>query len=189
MPLLDGVPNNIRDLREVMDDAFRQEGFVQIRLHKGDQKVWALIDDEVVRFFAPHAQRRPWGYAFFGIFGIELPELRQWLDRYKPGPASGIFAGSFTAYFSSNEEVFREFMIEHGAPVPADLWVGLIKDRLSRVSTSVDDLVISYQNGGEDLGCFAHSNESDAWRFLEQWRKDPDPRMHVPCRSPTGLII
>ena len=111
-----------------------QEGIKKAKLlRKPGLKVWALAGDEIVRFFLPHPVRRPWGFVFHGYIGIEIPALRDWLKKHKPGPLVGIFHTNFTSYYTMNEDVLRELTVEHGASVPAKQWASLIKKRLERI--------------------------------------------------------
>ncbi len=180
---------NVRDFRAELSKAFQAEGFREQRLCQVGPKVWTLPADEIVPFFSSDAQRRHWGFVLFGVIGIEIPALRLWLDEHKPGPASGIFQSGFIGYYTSNEQVFGDFQILHGSPIPSDLWVGLIKDRLRLIPRSLDELLATYRTNREVLGWLAHPNDKAAWDFLIQWRHSPDPALHVPYRLPTGEVV
>lgn len=181
---------DIREFRAVLSSAFRDEGFEEKRLAKGlHYKVWVSPGGDITRFFGPDAQRRPWGFQLFGIVGIDIPDLRRWLSEYKPGAASGIFQTCFVGYHTANEDIFREFHIDNGLPVPADLWVGLIKDRLNLIPRSLDDLVRVYKVNREELGWLAHPHDKAAWDFLLAWLDNPDPSLPVPYRLPNGPIV
>lgn len=171
---------NIREFRAQIGKAFKEDGFTETRLTKGFNKVWALPSREVQPYFAPHAQRRPYGFVLYGVFGIEISTLREWLNKYKPGRESGIFSDGFVGYYSSNDDVFRDFAIENDSPIPADLWVGLIKDRLNLVPSSLDELLKIYRTNREHLGMLAHPMNKIAWDFLIRWHQNPDPGLDVP---------
>lgn len=171
---------NIREFRAEICKAFQEEGFREQRLTKGEDKVWLLPSLEVVPYFATHTQRRPFGFVLYGVFGIEIPMLREWLIKYKPGQGSGIFHRGFVEYYSSNDKIFRDFIIESGLQVPADLWIGLIKDRLNLIPSSLDELLRVYRANRELLGMLAHPTNKPAWDFLIRWHQDPDPALDVP---------
>jgi hypothetical protein len=179
---------DIRAFRAELANAFCAEGFEELRLRRGAPKVWALPSSEVIPYFAPDAQRRPWGFNLYGVIGIEIPALRDWVNEHKPGEQSGIFGSGFVGYYTSNENVFRDFQIYHGVPVPADLWVGLIKDRLNLIPQSLGHLMATYRTNRDALGWLAHPDDKAAWDFLIQWMHDPDPSLRVPYRLPTGQI-
>ncbi|WP_242154919.1 hypothetical protein [Sphingomonas sp. BAUL-RG-20F-R05-02] len=179
---------DIRAFRTELGKAFYADGFQELRLRKGASKVWALPSSEVIAYFAPDAQRRAWGFNLFGTIGIEIPKLRSWLNEHKSGQDCGIFHSGFIGYYTLNEEVLRDFRIEHGLPIPFDLWVGLIKDRLNRIPQTLDGLIATYRTNREALGWLAHPGDKAAWDFLVQWMHDPDPSLSVPYRLPTGQI-
>lgn len=157
-------------------------------MRKGAPKVWALPSSELITYFAPAAQRRPWGFSLYGVIGIEIPALRDWLNEHKPGEQSGIFRSGFVGYYTANEDVFRDFKVDHGLPVPSDLWVGLIKDRLNLIPQTLDHLIATYRTNRDALGWLAHPGDKAAWDFLIQWMHDPNASLIVPYRLPTGQI-
>lgn len=171
---------NIREFRAEIFKAFQEEGFREQRLPKSGDKIWHLPSLEVVPYFGTHTQRRPFGFVLYGVFGIEIPMLREWLIKYKPGQESGIFHRGFVEYYSTNDKVFRDFAIENDSPIPADLWVGLIKDRLNLVPSSLDELLKIYRTNREHLGMLAHPTNKIAWDFLIRWHQNPDPGLDVP---------
>ena len=179
---------DIRAFRAELGKAFCAEGFEELRLRKGAPKVWSLPSSEVIAYFAPDAQRRPWGFNLYGVIGIEIPALRDWLNKHKPGEQSGIFRSGFVGYYTANEDVFRDFKVDHGLPVPSDLWVGLIKDRLNLIPQTLGHLVETYRTNRDALGWLAHPGDKAAWDFLIQWMRDPNPILSVPYRLPTGQI-
>lgn len=179
---------DIRAFRAELGKAFCADGFEELRLRKGAPKVWALPSGKLIAYFAPDAQRRPWGFNLYGVIGIEIPALRDWLNEHKPGEQSGIFRSGFVGYYTANEDVFRDFKVDHGLPVPSDLWVGLIKDRLNRIPQTLDKLIATYRTNREALGWLAHPEDKAAWDFLIQWVHNPDPTLVVPYRLPTGQI-
>src|SRR5688572_7436750 len=85
MAAAQGEPMNIREFRNLTDSALREVGFEPFRLMPRKLWVWAQPACEIVRFFHPHAFRRPWGFVYSGFIGIEIPPLRNWLNRDKPG--------------------------------------------------------------------------------------------------------
>lgn len=178
---------NIREFRTLTEAALRDQGFVERKVC--GQKVWTLPSEEVVRFFQPLAYRRPWGFLLSGIIGIEIPALRAWLQTHKPGDESGIFRGCFVAYNIANEDVFSKFTSTMDGPVAADLWAGLLLDRLEGLPSRLDDLIDLYRRNREGLGWLAHPHERFAWDFLVQWHQKADPSLRVPKLSPTGEIV
>ena len=180
---------NVKELRAVMDDALREEGLEEQRLFPRGPKVWTLPASDIVRFFWPQAMRRPWGFIYNGAIGVEIPSLRKWLSEFKPDAEAGIFQQCFVSYLIVNEDVFRDFMVEHDKPVPRDLWAGLLKDRLDKVPPTLDALVDAYRRNKEELGWLAHPHERHAWEFLLKWRENPDPSIHVPRRLPDGRVV
>jgi len=115
--------------------------------------------------------------------------LRRWLTEHKQGDV-GIFHTCFVSYNILNEEVLgRRFMVEHGQPVPADLWAGLLKDRLAQIPSNLEALVTAYQRNKETLGRLAHPHERLAWDFLLKWLENPDPSLRVPKMLSDGHIV
>jgi len=178
---------NIREFRALTEAALDDQGFVERKVC--GQTVWALPSEEVVRYFQPLTYRRPWGFLLSGIVGIEIPALRAWLQAHKSSDESGIFRGGFVAYNIANEEVLRAFTSTFDGPVAADLWAGLLLDRLEGLPSRLDDLIDLYRRNREELGWLAHPHERFAWDFLKQWHQKPDPDLRVPKSSPTGEIV
>ncbi len=179
---------DVKELRAIMDGALRQEGLEERRLFPKGLKAWILPGGDIFRCFWPHATRSPWGFSYSGAIGIEIPALRQWLREFKPNEA-GIFHSCFVSYVTMNEDWFPEFMLEHGRPVPSDLWAGLLKDRLEKVPSTLDGLIASYRRGREELGWLAHPHERHAWDFLLKWHENPAPSIHVPRMLPDGRVV
>ena len=179
---------NVKELRAIMDDALRDEGLEEQRLFPKGPKVWTLTAGDTVRFFWPQARRRPWGFIYDGAIGVEIPGLRAWLRQLKRDEA-GIFHSCFICYLLINEDISREFMVEHGNPIPADLWAGLLKNKLELVPPTLDGLITAYRRNREELGWLAHPHQQHAWDFLLKWRENPDPSIHVPKMMPDGCIV
>lgn len=178
----------VNELISVMDDALQKAGLERRRIVPREAKVWALPSGEIERFFWPQAIRRPWGFAYVGAIGIEIPALRQWLATYKREEERGIFRSCFVLSLIANEDILGNFMIEHGEPVPSDVWAGLLTDRLSNVPATMDELIDAYQRRSKVLGSLVNPHDQHAWEFLLAWRNDPDPSMHVPSRRPDGRV-
>ena len=180
---------NIREFRNLTDNALREEGFEPFRLMPRKLWVWAQPAGEIVRFFHPHAFRRPWGFVYSGFIGIEIPPLRDWLNRHKPGEQAGIFHTDFVGYSIANEKILGNFMATHGDPVPAEEWAGLLKDRVLRLPESLEALKAVYRSNREELGWLAHPHQKLAWDFLLKWHPDADATLHVPIMLPNGRIV
>lgn len=179
---------NIREFRSIMQTALRSEGLQPFQLVPKAPKAWMLASDDVIRFFQPHPHRRSWGFVYSGFVGIEILPLRDWLRTYKPGD-EGVFRTWFMGYSIANEDVLNNFTINHDDPVPADLWAGLIRDRLDRIPSTLNELITIYRRNREELGWLAHFDERHAWKFLLRWNDDPDASLHVPKRQPDGRIV
>jgi hypothetical protein len=180
---------NIKELKDVMAAAFREEGLEERALFPKGQKVWSISHNDLIRFFWPAPVRRPWGFSYMGYIGIDAPGLRAWLEEHKPGAEAGIFQSCFLAYHTLNDDIRAEFMVEHGKPIPADLWAGLLRDRLDRIPPNLGALVDVYRRNREELGQLAHAHTRHAWDFLMRWRIDPDPALVVPKMMPDGRIV
>ncbi|WP_395623154.1 hypothetical protein [Sphingomonas daechungensis] len=179
---------NVKEVRAVMEYALREEGLEERRLFPKGPKVWTLFGGDVVRFFWPQVIRRPWGFIYNGGIGVEIPTLRQWLREFK-SEEPGIFHSYFVSYLIINEDISSEFMVEHGNPIPADLWAGLLKDKLELIPSTLDDLASAYRRNKEQLGWLAHPHQRHAWDFLLKWRENPDPSLSVPKMLPNGRIV
>lgn len=180
----DRAAMNVKEFRAIMQVAFEREGLEARQIVPKAPKAWFLPADDIIRFFQPHAYRRPWGFVYSGAIGIEIPALRQWLRTYKAGE-EGIFQSCFISYLIVNEDAFRGFMVAHDEPVPSNLWAGLLKDRLQQIPETLADLIAAYRRNKEQLGWLAHPCEKLAWDFLLTWQVDPDPALKVP-NSQTG---
>ena len=172
-----------------MGAALQAEGLEEKRLFPKSMKVWALPGEDVDRFYSMHAYRRPWGFVCSGYIGVDIPALREWLRKYKPGEQAGVFHTCFVCYCIANEDVLNDFRIILDDPVPADLWAGLLKDRLLRVPDSLEGLIAMYRGNREALGFLAHPHERHVWEFLMRWRDNPDPEMPVPRRLPNWQVV
>ena len=179
---------NIGEFRAIMDAALEAEGLEPVRIVR-PVKAWSYSGGDIVRFFHPQAVRRPWGFIYDGFVGVEIPTLRAWLNRHKSKEQTGIFHSCFAGYHTANEDILRDFMIEFGDPVPADLWGGLIKDRLVRIPETLEELIRVYRTERERLGELAHPHNKPAWDFLLRWRGNPDPALPVPQMLPDGRIF
>lgn len=179
---------NVKQLGIMMQAAFQREGLQARQIFPKAPQAWSIPTGDIVRFFQPHPYRRPWGFVYSGVIGIEVPALREWLRAYKVNE-EGIFHSCFVSYVIVNEDVYRDFMIANHAPVPADLWAGLLKDRLEQIPKTLVDLIAAYRRSKEELGWLAHPNERHAWDFLLKWQNDPDPALHVPRMQPNGRIV
>lgn len=179
---------NIADLKAVMDAALRDEWLEDQRLFPRGPKVWSLPASDIIRFFSPQPYRRPWGFVYSGGIGVEIPALRGWLRDNKSGQV-GIFHFCFVSYLTINEEVFRDFMVAQGEAIPANEWAGLVKDRLARIPSSLDQLLEVYRANKEELGWLARPHHQPAWDFLLRWRDNPEPTLHVPTMQPDGRIV
>jgi hypothetical protein len=179
---------NVKDVSVLVDAELRREGFEERRLLPGAPKAWVLPSEEVLRFFQPKAIRRPWGFTYSGYIGLEIPELRKWLRAYKANQTSHIFQSVFAAYYIMNNDDRHLFMVEHGKPIPADLWAGLIKDRLDLIPDQLARLIDLYRSNREELGGLAHPMMREAWDFLLRWHDDPNPTLPLPIRLPDGRI-
>jgi hypothetical protein len=180
---------NVREVRALLSTALSYEGFEERRLVPTKPNVWALPADEVVRFFQPHVIRRPWGFTCSGVIGLEIPELRQWLRTYKSTEENHIFRSCFAVYHIANHDDRELFAVEHDKGVPADLWAGLIKDRLERIPERLSCLIDTYRRNREELGGLAHPMTRHAWNYLLAWCNDPDPRRPIPSGLPDGSIV
>ena len=180
---------NVKELRAVMDAALQEEGLELRQLFPKGPKVWTLPAADVVRFFWPDAMRRPWGFIYNGSVGLEIPSLREWLREFKPEAEAGIFQQCFVGYLIANEDVLRHLTVEHDKPIPADLWAGLLRDRLEKVPPTLDALIAASRGNKEELGWLAHPHNRHAWDFLLTWCENPDPDLHVPKRLPDGRIV
>ena len=180
---------NIKEFRKVMDSALAEEGLEHRRVLPMHPKVWSLPADDIIRFFQPGAHRRPWGFVYYGVISLEIPALRAWLIKHKPGDQAGIFRTYFTGYHTANDAVMNNFTVNFGDPLPADLWAGLIRDRLAQLPSSLDALTQTYRGNRDQLGWLAHPHQEHAWNFLLRWRENPDPALRVPKMSPNGQIV
>ncbi len=181
---------NVREFRSLMGEALRKEGLEELRLFPKGPKVWVLpgdSSDDIIRFFWPHAYRRPWGFSYSGAIGIEIPKLREWLRSHKAGN-EGLFQSCFVNYMIANEDILGDFCVTHSDPVPDDLWAGLLRDRLDKVPTKLSNLVATYRRNREELGWLAHPEWRHPWDFLLKWCANPDPALDVPRMLPEGRI-
>ena len=149
---------------------------------------WALPASDILRYFWPAAYRRPWGFVYSGSIAVEIPELRDWLDAHKRGDP-GIFHTCLVGYNIMNDDTLGVFAVAHGETIPADLWAGLIRDRLARIPSSLENLAAAYRRNREVLGWLARPAERHAWDFLMKWLDDPDPALQVPRMLPDGRVV
>ncbi|MCA1196399.1 hypothetical protein K9B35_00320 [Sphingomonas sp. R647] len=179
---------DIKQLRASMDGALADAGLQETKLFPKRRKVWAFPNNEVIPFFEEAAYRRPWGFVYCGVIGIEIPALRKWLFKLKPGFEAGIFYNSFVGYHTANDEVLNRFMIDHGSDIPYDLWAGLIADRLLEIPETLDQLIAVYRSDRGRLGWLAHAHQCHAWNFMLAWSQDPEANHAVPTMQPNGEI-
>jgi hypothetical protein len=115
---------NIKEFRLVMDTALAEEGLERRQILPKHPKVWSLPADDIIRFFHPGAHRRPSGFVYDGVIGLEIPALRAWLTKHKSGDGAGIFRTYFLGYHTANDAVLHNFMVIFDDPVPSDLGPG-----------------------------------------------------------------
>ena len=190
-PVGHAVRMDVKQFRTLMQSALRDAGLEAHEIAHRRPKlpsVWALPADDIIRYFSPHATRRPWGFVYSGYIGVEIPALRTWLKQYKSDDA-GIFHTWFVGYYIMNDDVLGNFAVEHGEAAPFDLWAGLIKDRIATIPQSLEGLVSTYRRNREELGWLAHPHERHAWNFLLNWLRDPNPTLEVPRMLPDGRIV
>jgi hypothetical protein len=179
---------NVKELRAVMAQALQAEGFEERRLAPRQPKAWTLPSDDIIRCFWPHAIRYSDGFRYTGVLGIEIPSLRNWLREHKPSDEAGLNRSCFVGYHILNEDVFQDFIVEHDRPAPADLWAGMLKDRLDKVPSTLDALVAAYRRNKEDLGWFAHPDQRPAWNVILKWCENPG-LLHAPKMLPDGRTV
>jgi hypothetical protein len=181
---------NIKEFRTVTNEALHQAGLKEFKLPRKPYPIqaWQLPADDLIRFFFPQAYRRPWGFVFSGFIGIEIPELRSWLDVTKTKDEVGVFHTCFVGYNILNEDGLRDFMIEHGKPVPASIWAQKISDRLANIPATTSEMKALYRSNREALGWLAAPLNKPMWDFYFLWSNSREPTLRVPCRSPTGQI-
>jgi hypothetical protein len=181
---------DIREFRTITNDALRMVGLEEHRLPRVPRRIkaWQLPGKDLIRFFAPHAYRRPWGFVFSGFIGIDIPDLRRWLITNKASDEAGVFHTCFVGYNIANEDGLRDFMVEHDQPITVELWAELLRDRLERIPETVDQLMLLYRSNREELGWLAHPSNKPMWDFFDAWLKGPKSSIHVPRMSPNGQI-
>jgi hypothetical protein len=181
---------NINEFRAVTDEALREAGLKEFKLPRmpAPIKAWQLPADDLVRFFSPHAYRRPWGFVFSGYIGIEIPELRMWLDKTKTKDDMGVFHTDFVGYNIRNEDGLSDFTVEHGKPVPARTWAQKIRERLANIPSTTSEMKALYRTNREALGWLAAPLNKPMWDFYYLWSENPEPTLRVPRMSPTGQI-
>jgi hypothetical protein len=181
---------NIKEFRAETDAALRAAGLSEMRLPRRPLalKAWHLPADDLVRFFHPHAYRRPWGFVFSGYIGVEIPELRQWLHDTKTSEDVGVFHTHFVGYNILNEDGLSNFMVENDASVPASEWAWKIRSRLESIPATTAELVKLYRSNRERLGWLAAPNTKPKWDFYFAWKGNPAADLQVPRMSPTGHI-
>jgi hypothetical protein len=167
---------DIKDFRTKVDAALAECGLARMRLFAKQPPVWAL-PGEVIRFFLTDAQRRPWGFELKGIIGLEIPELRHWLKRYKGDEQTGIFKSYFAAFYSTNEPGSL-FSVDLNQPVLAASWAEKIRNRLYRLPPTINDALDAYEHKDDGLGFLVR--ERNAWEFLREWQQTKDPLLDVP---------
>lgn len=171
-----------------MADALLRAGLEQRALFPKGLRVWCLAGDEVVRFFQPAPYRRGWGYVYTGYVGIELPSLRKWLASHDLGRGT-IFHHSFIAHNTLNDDDRKQFMIDLEDAFPADQLAVILREKLARLPSTVEQLVSAYQDHPTSLGGLAGPIHRNAWEFLQHCVKSPDDCLSIPRRGPDGLVV
>ena len=181
---------NIKDFRAVTDEALRHAGLEEFKLPRKPYPInaWQLPADDLIRFFSPHAYRQPWGFVFSGYIGIEIPELRTGLDATKTKDEVGVFHTNFVGYNILNEDGLRDFMVEHGKPVPASTWAQKIRERLADIPSTTSEMKTIYRSNREALSWLAAPLNKPIWDFYFMWSDNRKPTLEVPRMSPTGQI-
>src|SRR6476659_552453 len=94
---------NVKEFRSVLQQALEKAGFVPGRLARGAPVALMLPGSEVVPIFYLLGDRRPWGFWFTGFAGLEVPPLREWIERHHGSDGLGRFRRSFVEYHTLND--------------------------------------------------------------------------------------
>ena len=171
---------DIKQFRSLIDEALLGAGYSPHKLAPDTLVSWQKSKGEVVPLFLPHAMRRPWGFKLSGEVGIEVPQLRSWLNQHKGKEGFGAFRRAFVCYNILNDPHLSAFGAGHGRPLPVDDWVETIDRHLMSVPSTLDELIDTYQAEPSRFGWWAKPESS--WDFLIRWRSNPDPELEVPQR-------
>ena len=132
--------------------AFCAEGFEELRLRKGALRLGAA--ERTHYLFCACRAAPTMGVQSVWRHGIEIPALRDWLNEHKPGEQSGIFRSGFVGYYTANEDVFRDFKVDHGCRSERPLgWA--YKGSAQSDSANLDHLIATTGRTGTHL---------DGWR-------------------------
>jgi hypothetical protein len=177
----------IAELRTMMNNAFLRAGLREQKLVPKGTKAWCLPEGELIRFFQPQPYRRGWGFVFTGYIGIEIPRLRSWLTSHSIGDP-GIFHHSFVAHHTLNDGDRALFMTGIEQQVPTDQWAAVIRDKLEKLPSSLDELVSAYRDNPDALGGLERPIFPQAWPFLLRWTAAPDAVETIRKTGTDGLV-
>ncbi|MDP5280119.1 hypothetical protein Q9Q95_14410 [Sphingomonas sp. DG1-23] len=178
----------IAELRTMMNDAFSRAGLKEQKLFPKGTKAWCLPEGELIRFFQPQPYRRVWGFVFTGYVGIEIPRLRSWLASHPSGDP-GIFHHSFVTHHTLNDADREMFMTDLEQRVPTDQWAALIRAKLEKLPSSLDDLVSACRENSDTLNGLQRPIFPQAWPFLLRWAEAPDAVAEIPKIGADGSAI
>lgn len=146
-----------------------ERGYRKHKIQGAQTKVYAIGSGDIIRYFGPHAIRRSWGCELLGVFGIDLPNLREWLlARGHDRPISGL------CYYMTNE---RQFMRPVAVVDETDLpnlkpWFDAIHSRVLSLPSDVHDLATAMSGAADHLRLLRESS-LDFWPGYNEWiRRD-----------------
>lgn len=157
----------LEDFRQIADEEMLSRGFRKLKL-VGDQIAsYAIGEGDLIRYFGPHAMRRPWGCVMLGTFGVAVPALQNWLSSRGERPSLGRLS-----YYITNEPQF-------GLPVAVENKTDLLS--LSRWLDAIHSRVLSLPSELYELDVLSAAATSGHlqllkistpafWTSLAQWK-------------------
>jgi hypothetical protein len=171
---------NIKEFRAELDRALAEAGFALTRNGRNAPERWSLPGAEVVPAFFPHAIRQWWGFTLSGSIGFDLAGLRVWLNARFKREELGIFRLGFVSMHIANYPDIGSFRRTLDDEIPMVEWVGQIKERLTELPRTLDEIVDAYRKTPHRLLRMDDRFNKPAWDFLLDWYPQRDTARPVP---------
>lgn len=171
---------NIKEFRAELHSALADAGFELTRNGRYAPDRWSLPAEEVVTAFFPQEIRFWWGFKLSGSIGIDLVELRAWLNARYKREELGIFRLGFASYHIANYRDIGGLSATLHDDVPIAEWVSLIRQKLSELPATLDAVIGAYRDQPETLLGLEYSVNKPAWDFLFDWYPQKDTARPIP---------
>lgn len=162
---LETTQMKIAEFRRIADEELRVRGLQRHKLPGCPSPVYAAEVGECVRYFGPHATRRPWGCVMLGTFGVEVPAMQAWLSSHDSRLQARL------SYYMTNEHQFMSpVAVGNEADLPAlGRWLDALCSRVIGLPNDIGSLAALANERAGHLRLL-HDSVPEFWPSFELWR-------------------